>query len=208
MPRLAGSLVAYMKQVFGAGHTAPAAHNIMLESATRMRDDSMAQIVARPLFGDAISEQLSRGNIILSSRLQPRNATPDGEHLALGHPESRLQPIADERSLTTLITHLNATSQYPLLEKLIYKLIPYLSLDTKTHARFHTTPPPKPQALPLALYPVILSGLRKAGKTGLAQRVFSLLIWPSTSWSSLQQLAMVLHQTLDFLVSRLKHIPT
>jgi hypothetical protein len=175
MPRLAGSLVAYMKQVFGSGHTAPAAHNIMLESATRMRDDSMAQIVARPLFGDAISEQLSRNNNIIEQSISTSEpATPAGEHLALGHPDSRLQPIADERSLTTLITHLNATSQYPLLEKLIYKLIPYLSLDTKTHARLHATPPPKPQALPLSLYPVILSGLRKAGKTGLAQRVFSL----------------------------------
>jgi hypothetical protein len=175
MPRLAGSLVAYMKQVFGSGHTAPAAHNIMLESATRMRDDSMAQMVARPLFGDAITEQLSRPvDIIEQSVFVSEPAAPAGEQFALGHPDSRLRPLADERSLTTLITHLNATSQYPLLEKLIYKLVPSLSFDSETHARLHSASAAQSQALPLSLYPVILSGLRKAGKTGLAQRVFSL----------------------------------
>jgi len=175
MPNLAGSLVVYMKQVFGAGHTAPAAHNIMLESATRMRDDPMAQMVARPLFGEDVSEQLS-GSASTVELAIPTSESPDftNEHLTLGHPDSRLHPLADERSLTTLITHLNATSQYPLLEKLIYKLIPYLSYDSKTHARLHTSPPVGPETLPLSLYPVLLSGLRKAGKTGLAQRVFSL----------------------------------
>jgi hypothetical protein len=175
MPRLAGSLVAYMKQVFGAGHTAPAAHNIMLESATRMRDDPMARMVARPLFGEGIAEQLSRpGDIIEQPVSVSDTPTPTGEHLALGHPDSRLQPIADERSLTSLITHLTATSQHSVLERLVYKLIPYLSFDSKTNARLHTTQPPPPEALPLSLYPVLLSGLRNAGKTGLAQRVFSL----------------------------------
>lgn len=175
MPNIAGSLVAYMKQVFGSGHTSPAAHNIMLESATRMRDDSMAQMVSRPLFGEVISEQLSRKDDIVeiaTSSSEPAHST--GEHLALGHPDSRLQPIADVRSLTSLVTHLNATSQHLLLEHLVYKLIPYLSFDSRTHTRLHTKTPLEPEALPLSLYPVLLSGLRKAGRTGLAQRVFSL----------------------------------
>jgi hypothetical protein len=73
-----------------------------------------------------------------------------------------------------LITHLNATSQTDVLVKLVYRLIPYLSYDSGFHARNTLAPPPTPNALPLSLYPVLLSGLRKGGKTGLAQRVFAL----------------------------------
>lgn len=175
MPRLAASLVAYMKGVFGAGHTSPAAHNILFEAATRMRDDSMARMVARPLFGDAVSAELApKKETTEVSPSGSEKTAPSSETLALGHPDARLQPLADERSITTLITHLNATSQTDVLVKLVYRLIPYLSYDSESHARTTLAPPPTPNALPLSLYPVLLSGLRKGGKTGLAQRVFSL----------------------------------
>jgi hypothetical protein len=188
MPNVVRQLTVYMKQVFGSGHTNPKAHNIMLEAATHLRDKDMARMVSRPLFGDLIGENTLRkdttneGETTASAEL-----ITIGDGFQLDHPDAKLKPLANERSLTALITHLTATSRLEDLEKLVYALVPYLA-HSKSASVYSNATEPRPDVnnLPLSLYPVILSGLRKAGRTGLAQRVFKLALRAEADLIALQ----------------------
>jgi hypothetical protein len=209
MPTIVGRLVVYMKSVFGAGHTNPKAHNIMLEAATKMRDNEMAQMVSRPLFGDLIAQKAPRKDTTSDDEaVITGDMVAIGEALELDHPEAKLQPIADERSLTALVTHLTATSRLQELEKLVYTLVPFLS--SKSPSIYSDSPEgPRPAAdhLPLALYPVILSGLRKAGKTGLAQRMYKLAVRAESDLLAQQSERTTRHKQTHTAPARL-HIDT
>lgn len=179
-PRLVTNLVVYMKQIFGAGHRDPKAHNIMLEAGIALRDAKLVQMVTKSLFGDLFGG----ANRSAASPAAPATAASveiiPAEHtiLALDHPDAKLDPEANERSLTTLIVHLSVSSKFDELESLIYDLFPFLATtkNDRIEGSDDVVVQNKPDHLPLSLYPVIIEGLRKAGKTGLAQRVYGLAL--------------------------------
>ncbi|KAI5481042.1 hypothetical protein MNV49_006228 [Pseudohyphozyma bogoriensis] len=81
----------------------------------------------------------------------------------------------NERTLPTLVKSLNATTDITILTRLTFAIIPELNIDEPSH--YAPTPkPPKPFRSP-EIYVALLTGLVKAGKTGLAERVFRLARW-------------------------------
>lgn len=177
-PPIVSNLVVYMKQVFGTSHTSPKAHNIMLDAATRLRDRPLARMVTKALFGDILPEP----------KLKPERSDPPTKpsnteiipaphtSLVIDHPDARLNPEANERSLSALIVYLSVDSRFEELETLVYDLIPFLSSSSADNRNQETGDVVKPNDLPISLYAVIIEGLRKSGKTGLAQRVYHLAL--------------------------------
>lgn len=177
-PPIVSNLVVYMKQVFGTSHTSPKAHNIMLDAATRLRDRPLARMVTKALFGDILPEPKPK-----QEPAEPPSKAANMEiipaphtSLVIDHPDARLNPEANERSLSALIVYLSVDSRFEELEKLIYDLIPFLSTSSTNNRDPETGDMVKPNDLPISLYAVIIEGLRKSGKTGLAQRVYNLAL--------------------------------
>lgn len=191
LPTALGRLVSYMRDGFGTTHSNPRAHNVILEGATASRDKKLATTVIRSLFGvdledeskPEISNKPNSTDSVSRAELPPVISTPS------------LQPKADVSSLATFMIHLITTSQFDHFEKLIYQLIPFLSYS-KSNNTTSLTPDypdvdkddvdgvsrPRPEPLTPRLYSVILSGLGKSGKTGLAQRVYNLAIQAEQDW--------------------------
>lgn len=167
-----------MKQVFGTAHTSPKAHNVMLDAATRLRDRPLAQMVTKALFGDLLAEPQSKAlandapNKTSNTEILPAPHTS----LVIDHSDARLNPEANERSLTALIIHLSINGRFEELQSLVNDLIPFLSTSSVDNRDPETGDKVKPNDLPLSLYPVIIEGIGKAGKTGLAQRIYNLAL--------------------------------
>ncbi|WWD20106.1 hypothetical protein CI109_104581 [Kwoniella shandongensis] len=95
-------------------------------------------------------------------------------------------PLPNEDSIVSLLTHYTVTSQFDKLEDLIYQSIPFLDFSSQmspaevtSRAEDHgltsalgRSGRPAPQALTPNIYAAMLIGAEKAGRTGLAQRVF------------------------------------
>ena len=102
------------------------------------------------------------------------------------------QPPENNRTIPSLVAYLTRISQFIELDKLVFTILPELD-NQNLHARESSTPfvpspdnlyPPRAIAPPPGrtphLYTTLLNALRKAGRTGLAERVFRSARWAAS----------------------------
>jgi hypothetical protein len=184
-------LVSYMKDAYDMGRGLPVVWNLVFRRASSMRDNHLAQQAEDALFG---STPLSRRTI---TRGKETNAyedvasiVNDGPQLLLPIPVVAPQP--DEDSVLALINHLGVTSQFDRLEQLTYRLIPFLNssksrLDLPGSLYIDDVGEsgrPRPAPLSPKLYAALLASLERAGKTGLAQRIYTLALDAEKYWAT------------------------
>jgi len=119
------------------------------------------------------------------------------DRIVIAYGGEKLQP--DVYSLTSILAHYSATSQFDKVERLVYKSIPFLNTRLPEFAYKPGASPAEDlrtylcrraaarQALriPMRVWSQILASLEKSGKTGLAERVYALAkrseraSWPS-----------------------------
>lgn len=184
-PRFVRRVLDYMKETF-IGWT-PTVYNALFRSATLSRDNKLAREIDNTLFGDSI---LGKGvfagqqvRLPPGARSEASEALDDTLSIIPHVPNT---PSPDQYSLTALLSHLIATSQYERFHNVVHTLIPFLAVNTTTPMdvikriaeatgadigyRGRLTP----SELTPRLYTIIVNGLVKAGNTGLAQRVYHL----------------------------------
>lgn len=186
-PRLVTRLIHYMRKTWSL--TSPRIFNEFFRSATRWRENAEVAKVENLLFGGSVlARTASDGQTELRTSPLDVSGEPINALVPAQVPEADANaPQADEHSLSALILHLTATSQFDRLEKLIYTVIPYLSVSSTTpqdqidalkacvsEDALGTTGRILPTELSAHLYTVIVNGLAKGGFTGLAQRVYKL----------------------------------
>ncbi|KAK4683960.1 hypothetical protein P7C73_g6247, partial [Tremellales sp. Uapishka_1] len=185
-PRLVTQLVEYMQTQFGMGKEARA-WNILFRSGTLLREDEMAERAEDVLFGGSPLGKPVPQTAAVHSKLEIVPSPPD-RAIAFPAVPKRTPIQPDAYSLTALIAHLGATSQFDRLNNLVYKLLPFLSFS-KSLSQIRvdeilleegiwagTSGRPRADVLTPYIYTCLISALEKGGKTGLAQRVFHLAL--------------------------------
>jgi len=167
-PNLVKRLVLYCKTAFAMGGSDPRGLNIAYRGGTLLQDHSLASEAEKSLFGST--------DIVASTITETIKRS------------ASVQPVYDDISLTSLIAALTSSSRFDQLEQVVMRLIPFLdSQDQMIPAQIlertkHGYKRSWPEPLSPYIYGAILSGLEKAGKTGLAQRVYILATYAERRW--------------------------
>jgi hypothetical protein len=191
-PRLIGTLLDYMGTTFEGWSSS--VFTRIFRSSTSSGDKAVARQVEHAIFQ---TSPLSAENIGATADAigyepspvarPPKHDSPlpepTGEPI-LTLPETL--PSPDATSIAAMIENMTAHKEFERLRKTVHVLIPFLTINLNTpeahveriaditgamigfHGRL------RPSELTPALYTSILTGLAKAGSTGLAQRVFLL----------------------------------
>ena len=165
VPAALRRLVNWTKTQYNLGGTQPSFWNAIFRGASEIKDNRLALTAEKALFGHTALAPASDTEVRAPTRSNETRLTI---------PRSTAQPTPNQHSLVILIQHLSKTSQFERLERLIYQLIPFLQAERKNEL-VHLSPD---------LYAVIMNGLRLAGRTGLAQRVYNLALQAERQWAA------------------------
>ncbi|OCF61770.1 hypothetical protein L486_01431 [Kwoniella mangroviensis CBS 10435] len=200
-------LLSYMKEMFGMGGANPQAFNTILKGSSALQLNAIAAQADMDIFGKQQYDRPSHAppqredtRFFSSSQRVGRDTSQgakDAEEEFLNEWSSRTKtsfelggsPLPNEHSLLLLIKHLTVTSQFNRLEDLVYILEPYLEFSKKMPLdelgdRIESkglkpgeSGRPRSQPLSYNIYLSLMRGLEKSGSTGLAQRVFNLVLY-------------------------------
>ncbi|WVN86997.1 uncharacterized protein L203_102172 [Cryptococcus depauperatus CBS 7841] len=190
-PSLLTSLLDYMRNVFGRLGVGKNVNgwNEIIRGAGAVGLSHVADDAAKVLLGDVgkdnrrMDEREMAAQNKMGINKAPKELVP-----ALQQELSMLEQgevEANEQTLLAFIHHLAATSQFPRLVTLIYTLIPYLAhsrhsshiLDDTEGLEVGASGRPKSSKLMPKIYLSLLKALERAGRVGLAQRIFGVALY-------------------------------